>query len=346
METQPYLIFALHDSLYGVDALAVEEIFLLPELTPLVEAPPDIAGLINLRGDVIPVIDLSIRFGLPVSEYQLNHSLIVLKQQNFRWGMIVHQVKEVQFISHEEITSQLIDAVETPSLTKVISGVARFEQDLIYLLHIQALNQYLEYQIHLFAEPWESEAEHFPSSMVSSHWPKDSSLREIFRHRAENLMKLTIQEDVSGLKSLAVVGLDGEFFGLPLEVVREFINIEKITPIPCTPRHIVGNINLRGEIITLLDLRSVLNLALDAASQPRQSVLIQIADLVAGLVVDEVFDVLYLNPAEIMPIPVAIHGIKNEYLKGTAAYQSKVLSILNIQKILVEGELIINEEVL
>ena len=61
MTTEPHLIFALCGAPYAVSALAVCEIIPLPELTPLAELPSYVAGVINLRGKVVPVIDLNLR---------------------------------------------------------------------------------------------------------------------------------------------------------------------------------------------------------------------------------------------------------------------------------------------
>ena len=66
---------------------------------------------------------------------------------------------------------------------------------------------------------------------------------------------------------------------------------------------------------------------------------------VAGILVEGIFDVIYLKDAEIKTIPTAVHLRQDEYLQGTAFYQDKMMSILNVKKIISQGELIINEEV-
>ncbi|MGL5074910.1 MAG: chemotaxis protein CheW, partial [Waterburya sp.] len=63
MAIKPYLIFSLHHQRYAIAAQKVTEIFLLPELTPVAEAPPDIVGLLNLHNQFVPVMHLDLRFG-------------------------------------------------------------------------------------------------------------------------------------------------------------------------------------------------------------------------------------------------------------------------------------------
>ena len=67
---KPYLIFNLNNIKYGIDPLVVKEIFLLPELMPIAETPMDIVGILNLRGQVIPVMHLDLRLGGSFSECQ------------------------------------------------------------------------------------------------------------------------------------------------------------------------------------------------------------------------------------------------------------------------------------
>lgn len=82
----------------------------------------------------------------------------------------------------------------------------------------------------------------------------------IFHARARILMQLPEEVVVEGMTSLAVVSLNGEYFGVDLEVIKEFANIRGVTPVPCTPAHIVGDMNLRGDILTIMDIGGMLNL--------------------------------------------------------------------------------------
>ena len=172
--------------------------------------------------------------------------------------------------------------------------------------------------------------------------------RAIFQERAKNLRLETQSQDFSNLIPLAVIGLNEEYFAINLGVVQEFTYIHKVTPIPCTPQHIFGNINLRGEIVTLLDIRGVLNMPISSTTSTRNKALIfKVDDLIAGIMVDEVLDVMYLNPLDIKSIPSAINNSQadNEYLLGTAIYREKMMSIIDFHKIIAYKGLIVEEEV-
>ena len=144
--------------------------------------------------------------------------------------------------------------------------------------------------------------------------------------------------------SLAVVTLNGEYFGLDLNLVREFTEIRQITPIPCCGDYILGNMNLRGEIVTLVDIRQLLNLSATGVNQEAKAMVIHCQDIVAGINIDEVCDVVYLHPSQIKPAPTSGHSNSNEYLRGTAPYREKILGLIDFNKMIAEGELVVNQE--
>jgi purine-binding chemotaxis protein CheW len=369
MEAKDFIICSLNNSFYGIEASIVKEIFYLPELTSVAEAPPDIVGVLNLRGDILPVMDLYIRLGQQPQDYQLTDSIVVLNWEEFQVGVIVNQVHEVKSIAVNEITANLSyrrgmsskNGSQPPVITsgKFINGVAQVDEDLVMLLNHQTLIEYSKLinpdsndsdgeisensQAAFLLERTYNGNETSKSRIFCPHATPEQ--RATFRERAENLRRATESEDFAGLIPLAVIGLNGEYFGLDLDTVREFTDISKITPIPCCPPHIVGNINLRGEIVTLVDVRGVLNLPIAATNQASKVMVVRMEDLVAGVTVDEVFDVMYLNPIEMMPVPAAVHSINDEYLRGTAPYREKMMGVLDLPKILTKGGLTVDEEV-
>jgi purine-binding chemotaxis protein CheW len=143
---------------------------------------------------------------------------------------------------------------------------------------------------------------------------------------------------------LAVIGFGNEYFGLDLELVREFTDIGNLTPIPCCPNHIVGNMNLRGEIVTLVDIRKVLNLPTTPVTVGSQAVVVQVDDIVAGLPVDQVLEMVSLNSADMTPLAGIRSDFGEQYIRGSALFQEKMLRVLELPKIFRQGELVVNEE--
>lgn len=356
MEDFPYLIFSLHNSLYGINTTNVDEIFFLPELTPIPEAPMDIVGVVNVRGEIMPIMDLNLRFGYRSANYQITDSVIVVQYQNSRVGIIVNSVHEVRNLTDAEITKELAYGREQDLEGKRIfsSGIARSQSDIIVLLNVEKIIGYIEHQTNIdFAEKSQDQEKITDQHRADNGYHHQAyrvfapnatpEEQEIFHKRAESLRQVTESEEVTGLKPLAVVSLNKEFFGIDLKLVREFTDIHKVTPIPCSPSHIIGNMNLRGEILTLVDIGGLLNLPIKGIVEEQKAMVIEIADIVAGIAVEAVCDVTFLNPATITTVPTAIHSINDEYLEGAAPYQDKMMSILDLEKILVSGGLVVDE---
>jgi purine-binding chemotaxis protein CheW len=142
-----------------------------------------------------------------------------------------------------------------------------------------------------------------------------------------------------------VVGLNEEFFGVDMELVREFADIRGLTPIPCAPPHIVGNMNLRGNILTLVDIRGLLDMPATGTPSAGKVIVAALGDLSAGVLVDDVFDIAFLKPSDIWPVPSAVQKAGERYLKGTAPYGDRMMTILNLANILASEKLSVEEDV-
>ena len=341
MTDQSFLVFGLQGQLLALEAMAVREIIWLLEITPLDEIPPYLTGVINLRGRLIPVMDLNRRFGHAAQRYQLTDSIIVVALEGVLVGLIANEVNEVITISPENIeaspAASLIGAIPPQFATRV----AKVDEAIITLLdHANLLQDETLSQ----ETVWEEAPE--PMAARSSFCPEASpEERAVFRARARSSMQPPVDEGFAGMIPTAVVGLNGEYFGVDLELVRRFADLRHLTPIPCCPGHIVGNMNLRGNILTLVDIRTLLDLPGAAVSEDSKVMVASLGELSAGVVVDQVFDIIYLNPADIGPVPTAIQKSGEKYLKGTTPYGGKVMTILNLSNLLASENLVVAEEV-
>jgi purine-binding chemotaxis protein CheW len=372
METKPYLIFQQNGFLYGIEACHVREIFFLPELTPIAEAPQDIVGAIDLRGEILPVMDLNLRFGYLDQEYCLTDSTIVIEWQEFRVAIVVNQVLEVKYISGEAITPQLsYGRNDVEASHQFIAGFARCEADIIMLLNLDRLirstpeKPEAEVPFCVIGTDGkeiggETDAENLQSEIDPKLLAEDVTVlkkphvfcpnaapeaKAIFRQRANNLRQQGDRDNSTVINmSVAVITLNGEYFGINLAIIREFTEIRQVTPVPCTPEQIIGNMNLRGEIVTLVDIRNVLNMEA-AINSLFKAIVVEVTDFVVGIVVDEILDIVYLNLSEITPVPTALHSGNKEYLRGTALYGEKMMAVLNLEKLLTKGGVVVEEEV-
>lgn len=328
----PYLLFSLDGARYGVEAKLVLEITWLPELTPAGEAPPYIAGVVNLRGKIEPVMNLGLRLGHPSRCYQLSDSIVMLQADGVTMGIIVSDVSDVVGIPASQIEPPLNYDGDTPAAVHFLAGNARVGEEIITLLDVSRL-------IHA-PLPHASGVADYPRIDGCADATKEE--RTVFRIRAHNLMQVVKNLETIERIPLSIIELGEERFGVGLEVVREFAHLRRVTVIPCCPPHITGNMNLRGDILTLVDIRGLLNIP--AGSTAAEVIVIESGELSIGVPVDKVLEVIYLQPADITHLSAAAHEERNEYCKGVARYGEGMVSILDVQKILAQGGLEVEEE--
>ena len=134
-----YLFFSLKGQEYGIDILNIREIIGLMPITPLPDTPGFIKGVINLRGRVIPVMDLRLRLDLGAGETDERTCIIVAETNDSQGavlaGMIVDAVSEVLFIEGTEVEDSLDDFIKVEG--KYVQGLAKTSQGLKTLLNIE-----------------------------------------------------------------------------------------------------------------------------------------------------------------------------------------------------------------
>ncbi len=129
--------FEVGEEEYAVDILSVQEINRMMELTRIPQSPPEVEGVINLRGRIIPVIDLRKRFGLTASDRDENSRIVVVEVQERTIGFIVDRVHEVLRIDRGivEPAPSMVGSIDS----EYIAGVGKLDDRLLILLDLTKL---------------------------------------------------------------------------------------------------------------------------------------------------------------------------------------------------------------
>jgi purine-binding chemotaxis protein CheW len=136
MDTQ-IVVFALGDERYGLEISAVYEIIRHQPITAVPQAPASVEGVINLRGRIIPVVDLRGRFGLAPSEASSASRVVVCDANSLRVGLIVDGVSEVLMIPETAI--EPTPEIAVGGNTEYVRGVAKLGEQMIILLDLNHL---------------------------------------------------------------------------------------------------------------------------------------------------------------------------------------------------------------
>lgn len=130
-----------------------------------------------------------------------------------------------------------------------------------------------------------------------------------------------------------------ESFGLDIGRVQEIVTVPEITRVPDTPDFLEGIINLRGKIISVVDLRKRLRINGAERHKKNRILVTEINGKVVGLVVDEVSEVLSLNLDNIEPPPEMVNSVGAEYITGIGKLEDKIIMLLDVAKVLNTAEI-------
>ncbi len=130
--------FQLGSEQYGLDIMRVQEIIRMPALTRAPRSPSFVAGMLNLRGEVLPVIDLRRRMGMAPVDYDKRTRVVIVSHDVGHFGLVVDAVADVRRLALDTI--QLPPSVTRNENASLVSGVARLPTDrLLLVLDLSAL---------------------------------------------------------------------------------------------------------------------------------------------------------------------------------------------------------------
>ena len=124
------------------------------------------------------------------------------------------------------------------------------------------------------------------------------------------------------------------FFGIPVKYVRDVLNPHDIEPVPLAPKIVLGSLNLRGRIVTAIDIRVVLNLGNTEQVNQRMSVVIEFEDELYSFIIDDVGDVVFLDAKDMKSNPENLNVDWKEVCKGIFSLENKLLIVLDVSHLL------------
>ncbi|MBI4595678.1 MAG: purine-binding chemotaxis protein CheW [Candidatus Tectomicrobia bacterium] len=134
--------------------------------------------------------------------------------------------------------------------------------------------------------------------------------------------------------------LSNERYGLESLYVREVYPLKEYTPVPCTPPFVLGIINVRGEIFSIIDIRKFFDLPEEGLGDLNRVILLSSGDMEFGVLVDAIAGVSKVPLAGLQPPPPTFTGLRREYLRGITLDR---IAILDAGKMLSDKRIIVNE---
>lgn len=388
-----YLIFELDAVLYGLQASAVRETLPLPQIAPLHHVRAPWLGALDVRGRLLPILDTRVLLGGAPRRLTLSDNVVLVQSGDDVIGLVVGAVREVRAIPARDLevlprlqnASQQNIEVDAEVSAGAVFALARVDGALVQLLRADALRALanrtamqtgalpssaldadadvdvdapgeralFEARAHALRLPFASAT----GEIALGQGATQSASHDVFAHETpqSETPRATAQQDTAQQDTLqfAAVTIGRERFAISLQWVREFTSRLPVTPVPRGPRDVLGLVNLRGEIVPLLDLRFALQLPLsdgvaaghgpvlnnghaarDLAADSAQIVFVECDGVRLGLAVDGVLDIVSARENQLLPIPVSTRAA---FVRAALFDNEKTLAVLDLRKLLQEG---------
>jgi purine-binding chemotaxis protein CheW len=173
--------------------------------------------------------------------------------------------------------------------------------------------------------------------------PTPEEKQKILRARAQALAREPEPEEAArGALEVVEFLLADETYGIESWYVREVYPLKEFTPLPCTPSFVLGIINIRGQILSIIDLKKFFDLPEKGLTDLNKVIIVHNETMAFGILADAIFGVRSIRLDDIQPSLPTLTGIRAAYLKGVT---SERLAILDAAKLLADKTLIVLEEV-
>ncbi len=330
VEESQLVTFKLGRESYGVEIHEVEEIIDMPEVTAVPQSPDFIEGVISLRGEIIPLVNLDVRFGLIPTHRPLEKgglrwgkegrrdskhaSVIIVSISGFEVGLIVDEVSEVLRVPNDNIVPPPphISIGKEEQLKGVVK--VRYGENVRLILYLNLSNI-------------------FTADM-------QEMLKTIGKERQKEGVEKKEREAVEKRITIVTFRVGEDIFGINIERLKEITLVPDITVVPRSPSFIEGVINLRGEVIAVIDMRKRFFFPPIPRDAFTRIIIVDIDGATTGLLVDSVTAVTAIPVSSVEPPPKVISRIETEFIEGVVKQEGekKMIIMLNLLKLLTMEE--------
>jgi purine-binding chemotaxis protein CheW len=180
------------------------------------------------------------------------------------------------------------------------------------------------------------------SLLSSARATRDDRAREILKARARELARpLDDGKSDDGAIEILQFRLAQERYGIEQRYVREVQTLKDLTPLPCTPPFVLGLINVRGQILPVIEIKKFFELPETGITDLHMVIVLRAGEMEVGILADAIVGVRAISPGDIQVSLPTLTGVRAEYLKGVT---DESLVILDASKLLADEKLVINEE--
>lgn len=311
LEEVQLVSFLLGKEEFALEIEHVREIIRYPEIVKVPNVPAYVSGVISLRDTLMPIIDLRIKLDTSSDAITDSTRVVVVDVNKLQIGLVVDRVYEVSRIPKDTILPPP-QALSNASGDR-LQGIARLEggKRIIMLLD--------------------------PHDIMTQEELKEIGTAEV--SEVESGEDRGAYLDSSDEEQMVVFKLADEQYGIRITQVQEINRLSQISKVPRAPRFVEGVVNLRGDVIPVIDLRKRFDIEPKEYNEFSRIIVSDINKKKIGIIVDEVLEVLRISARLLEEAPDILQGnnIQN-YMDGIANLGSRMIMLLDLENILVEKE--------
>ncbi len=324
-ENDIFIFVKIGNSSYAFPALNVLEIIKLVELEYPEKMPSYIAGILEYKGKVIHIIDLRTILKIEATDYDVNTHILIIQGKDSIYGIICDEISDIK-----KIDTKIIAPPPFALGSSFTKGIYLNKGHNITVINLDSLENWMKST---------SDEETAFSEKAARLLPRDISSKEILHQRKLQLLEKTDNIPYTGMQNKDVyisflVG--GSTYCLEIVHVGGFYKYSetKIIKIPCTPSFVAGLISIKGDYLTVIDLKRYFDNEPSDITDKSTIIAIQSKDFKIGFIADEISDTLNIQST-------ALYSGKNKNIKADNKNEiveyvkdNKLYLVLNVTEIL------------
>lgn len=319
-----HLYFQVGENKYAINTSNVLEIMKLPALDYPQKLPNNIIGLLKYNNFVINVVDIRFYLNIDVTPYNYHNELLIVKTDEVIFGIVTDKI-----IGILPFDTALVDQIPFVDSKMVIESLYKFNNETIFIVNIYSLENILKQHDNVL-----------PEVDIPALFPQDENSKNLMVKRARSIVeKSTLRLNSSDLHAkdkYISFNLNGDYYCIALDYVKEVLKDTSITNVPGTPDFVEGIMNLRGDYITVINLKKFLSLPEGEHLDKKPVIIIKCNELKLALLIDKI--------NELFEYQESLYQESSEsYYANEFIYNKTLYTVLNIDKISSDKRIIITD---
>jgi len=315
IDEKRFISFNVLSQEYAIEIQKINEIIWFPEVTNIPGLPSYVLGIFSLRGQVIPLLSLHEKFGKKLVKDAETTRVVIVEISKVLVAFAADRVNAV--LSVDDSLIELPPKVYDENEVSEVCAVLKLDDG-------QRLVMVLE-----------------PENLVDDS--ELNALKNVAEQSRESVqMNYDMEQAGEEEKQIVTFQIENENYGIYIEKVQEINRYTNVTKIPKTPKFVEGIINLRGEVIPLIDLRSRFELTPKERDEFTRVIIVNLKNMKVGFVVDWVDEVLRIHQEDIENVPPVLSAaVDSEFIDGVVNIETKgkMILLLDVEELFSRAEI-------